>query len=193
MGQRLNLEIINNDDVLANAYYHWSGYTRSSLELTKMALGYLVENTEGDELVRAIRALEATGAGLTDVEKKILEKKNLDSLNFAQAIDRSEGLISISPDGIEETQTWSEGTVIINIEDLKVDFQALSFYGNEEQYIEHCEPEEDEEILTLPEDINLESINPDQIDRFENFLEETIKNGLYSFKTTNGTYFSIIE
>ena len=38
MGQRLNIEIIENGKVLANAYYHWSGYTSSSLELTQEIL-----------------------------------------------------------------------------------------------------------------------------------------------------------
>lgn len=34
MGQRLNIEIFNNGQVVVNAYYHWSAYTRSALELT---------------------------------------------------------------------------------------------------------------------------------------------------------------
>lgn len=31
MGQRLNLEFQYGDKVIANAYYHWSGYTIDSL------------------------------------------------------------------------------------------------------------------------------------------------------------------
>jgi hypothetical protein len=27
MGQRLNIEIVKNGDVLANSYYHWSGFS----------------------------------------------------------------------------------------------------------------------------------------------------------------------
>lgn len=34
MGQRLNIEIISGDKVLANAYYHWSAYSRIAIELT---------------------------------------------------------------------------------------------------------------------------------------------------------------
>ena len=33
MGQRLVIEIKEGDTVLANAYYHWSGYTETSLIL----------------------------------------------------------------------------------------------------------------------------------------------------------------
>ena len=34
MGQRLNIEIWNESKRLANAYYHWSGYTSSTLDET---------------------------------------------------------------------------------------------------------------------------------------------------------------
>ena len=39
MGQRLNIEIMSGEKVLANAYYHWSAYTASAAELTKIILG----------------------------------------------------------------------------------------------------------------------------------------------------------
>lgn len=36
MGQRLNIEIMEKEEILlANAYYHWSGYTSSSIYLTQ--------------------------------------------------------------------------------------------------------------------------------------------------------------
>ena len=33
MGQRLNIEIKKDSKVLANAYYHWSAYTSSALQM----------------------------------------------------------------------------------------------------------------------------------------------------------------
>ena len=33
MGQRLNIEIVKNGEVLANSYYHWSGFSNSSIDL----------------------------------------------------------------------------------------------------------------------------------------------------------------
>jgi len=33
MGQRLNIEIISNGKCLANAYYHWSAYSDSAIDL----------------------------------------------------------------------------------------------------------------------------------------------------------------
>ena len=32
MGERLNIEIIKNGETLANCYYHWAGYSNSSVE-----------------------------------------------------------------------------------------------------------------------------------------------------------------
>lgn len=32
MGQRLNIEIHNNGELLTNCYYHWSGYTKCALD-----------------------------------------------------------------------------------------------------------------------------------------------------------------
>ena len=34
MGQRLVIHIFNNEEELANAYYHWSAYTDSSIITT---------------------------------------------------------------------------------------------------------------------------------------------------------------
>ena len=34
MGQRLNIEITKNGNVLANSYYHWSAYSDCALNIT---------------------------------------------------------------------------------------------------------------------------------------------------------------
>lgn len=70
MGERLNLEIWHNGKVLANAYYHWSGFTYCAVSVVTDALKYIKSNPAENNniLLYAIRALEATGAGLTDRE-----------------------------------------------------------------------------------------------------------------------------
>lgn len=35
MGQRLNIEIVKNGEVLANSYYHWSGFSDCAVNLTE--------------------------------------------------------------------------------------------------------------------------------------------------------------
>lgn len=83
MGQRLNIEIINNGQVLANAYYHWSAYTLSSLELVaKVLSAYNKISLDTSEAVRlaeyqekAVWALQSTGAGLPDDEREVAVSK----------------------------------------------------------------------------------------------------------------------
>ena len=70
MGQRLNIEIRKNDEVLANAYYHWSGYTSSSIELTSEILKNIDNVNFDNDVVKAVKLLEITGAGLTSSEEK---------------------------------------------------------------------------------------------------------------------------
>ena len=66
MGQRLNIQFENNTGVLANAYYHWSGYTSSAMLLTnKIISSDLIDDTSISNKVKAVKLLELTGAGLT--------------------------------------------------------------------------------------------------------------------------------
>ena len=92
MGQRLNIEIVKNGDILANSYYHWSGFSNSAVNLAieiikhfeyikKVKVEQYIKN---QDLLFAIRLLEETSAGVEDIEqtRKILEDMtmNLKSL-----------------------------------------------------------------------------------------------------------------
>lgn len=142
MGQRLNIEIVNSDGVLANAYYHWSAYTGSAIELTLMAVGkyWEVENIDKD-LQKAVKMLEATGAGITDGELiSIKADRRLSSGITYSSIcnNRNLGLIAVTENGIEETRRWEEGRVTIDIESKTVEFMVL-WECTEEEYNENME------------------------------------------------------
>lgn len=118
MGQRLNLGIRKKGKILANAYYHWSAYTGSSYELSAKAHEYLVAHPNESDLLKAIHALEATGAGLEPEEFIYAgSRRDLCNKEFNKATDRNEGLLAISPRGIQDTEDWAEGTVYIDIDD----------------------------------------------------------------------------
>ena len=69
MGQRLNLEIVEGEKTLANAYYHWGGYTESALEIAQAAVESLKKSEPEDSaLENAVAALLDTGAGIGDLE-----------------------------------------------------------------------------------------------------------------------------
>ena len=75
MGQRLNIEIRKNGELLANSYYHWSGYTSPAIELSIDAImgSFSVKNPiKNDDKGFAIKMLESTGAGLVEEEYETL-------------------------------------------------------------------------------------------------------------------------
>ena len=118
MGQRLNIQIEANNpttdktEVLANSYYHWSGYTYSAFELVnKMVESGIYKLDILDPVEKAIRLLEATGAGLTKDE--LTDTYN--TPKYMLATSRNDGLIAISEKGINDTVDWEEARVTINL------------------------------------------------------------------------------
>ena len=69
MGQRLNIEIWDKGQVLANAYYHWSAYTLLALKLIEKIITNVDNLVECDnDRLKAVWLLQLTGAGLTQDE-----------------------------------------------------------------------------------------------------------------------------
>ena len=91
MGQRLNIEIVENGKCLANAYYHWSAYTDSSYDLARSIINAIPTINEENSVLRAIRLLEVTGARLME-----------DDLDYAKEI------INIAEKYLKEEQTGEE-------------------------------------------------------------------------------------
>lgn len=128
MGQRLNVEIWNNGEVLSNAYYHWSAYTKSAAQIVNRALDYIKSNPIRDDnyLLYAIRILEATGAGLTEREIEHAKLRPvLDGATFAECNGRNAGLIGISKEEISETRHWQEFSVYIFLDEKRISFRVF--------------------------------------------------------------------
>ena len=84
MGQRLVVNIVQNDNILASGYYHWSAYTESAAEITAFIVENLIKNankanrllfytenstnTEAINKLTAYLMLEDTDAGLYHAE-----------------------------------------------------------------------------------------------------------------------------
>jgi len=147
MGQRLNVEITKNGDILANAYYHWDAYTstavlkteriiRDFLEIYGIPLKYYPD--EITDLEIATRLLIMTGAGVnaeesiriadSDISKRLIAE----GIILPKSVNRSAGLIAVTKEGIEETRKWEEGRVTIDIGTKQVNFQVCSFCTKEE-------------------------------------------------------------
>lgn len=184
MGQRLNLEIHKDGEVLANAYYHWSGYTSSSIELTKEVLKHVDQIKEDNEIVYAIRLLEATGAGLTDDELPFVQKIAPEK-EFKIAINRNRGLIAISEEGIEETRRWEEGRVEVDLSNQTVNFNVC-FINPKDEFIENYGVEDYKKCPNYPFSYPFDSIPFSQFNAFASVIEDLIQNCIYAVKEGKG-------
>lgn len=191
MGQRLNIEIEENDEVLANAYYHWSGYTSSALEITKIILNNLLKVNYENRTINAVKLLETTGAKLTKNEITYILKEipEANKFSFEVATDRNEGLIAISEEEKQETRDWGEARVTINLTNNTVNFQAICGYDSEEEFEEAYEKKCDYPIY---EDIDFCDISFDEFDKISGFVSGLLNKGVDGFRTNNGKVWGFI-
>ena len=130
MGQRLVINITANDTVLANAYFHWDGYTQCAIEHTckLIALQEWLEKLEEYGQVtldkRAIFMLEFLGAGITPEDFHLKTYPDI----WIPAKDRNEGLIQVSKEQIKYAEDWAEGLVVIDIFNKTVNFDVFFYY-----------------------------------------------------------------
>lgn len=157
--------------MLANSYYHWSGFSNSAVNLVIQIIQnyeyikkYNVEEyIRNQDLLFAIRLLEETGAGLenTNIARNILKDETM-NLKLKKCDGRDEGIIAITEEDIKETRRWEEGRVSIDIENKTINFDVIRELTAEELKNDYNE----EEIKEL----NIKEINRS----FKNILFEDI-------------------
>ena len=193
MGQRLNIEILDNGKCLANSYYHWSAVSDVSCEMLKDIIKDINKKKYDVSVLSAIRILENTGAGLTDFcpseedkefaknhytaeyyeewSKKPSEIKEAQKLypaeKFKDCVSRNLGLISISESGINETRYWEEGRVSIDLTTRKVNYNVLFDYRKEDYT-----KEEREEIAFVKTDLDFSNLSFEQVDKLYDLIIE---------------------
>lgn len=195
MGQRLNVEIVSNGKLLANAYYHWDAYTGISLQRTDDILNKLNEIKESvkDDLDLAIRLLESTGAGINDVERRyILADPELSKyLPINECISRNDGILAITQKSIQINRSWEEGRVTIDIGKRTVVFRVYLELTKEE-YLDDSfpGPEYYEQLPTIDYDLEKE-IPFDKFEELKNLYTSTVDT--YGFKRPDGSVIDWIE
>lgn len=190
MGQRLNIQIQRGETILANAYYHWSAYTGSALELLKTIHEKWEElSTEENDVIRAVRLLETTGAGLTQEELLNVEILGQGFIPGNVAVNRNDGLIAVSPEGIAETNDWAGGGAIIDLDDAMVSFGVFYAYDDREHILSEYEEDEIADLPELDFQLDMSSFKLEHAGRISSALDES---GQFVFKTSEGDYFQII-
>lgn len=198
MGQILNIEIVDasEEKALANAYYHWGAYSGSAAEYAKD----MIHSPEWDQLMKeptvenAVKLLLLTGAGFNEAEIAEIKAKDLlpDEL-LVPTKGRNEGIISVTEQGIEETQMYAEGTMYIFTD---MDMQCIDIagvfdhigdteYGIEDPYYDEVIDDEDSEFNGMKRsdvmagietpDICLDSLTPEIFDKFFDVVQTIYK------------------
>lgn len=134
MGQRLSIHIIQQDKIVANAYYPWSGYTMEALALTQQILSAIKQADLADEGLQAVRLLEETGAKMNTEERVVCTTK-YPAESFTYATGEEEGLIAITEDGIHENYENTSTRVEIRLDEQLVNFDVF-WQADKEDYME---------------------------------------------------------
>ena len=183
MGQRLNIEIKRRKDnkVLANSYYHWSAYTSSSLHLAEEIIENIYEVIRKEKVsdeIKAIQLLQTTGAGLMENEYNKLNEE--DKKYCSLATNRNLGLISFTDEGMEETRSWEEGRLTI---DIDFDDKDYDFYGNKNlvDFEVYFQIDEEEINESYEEEIKSGKLDLNNLTKFDFSLEEMTLNDIRLF------------
>ena len=191
MGQRLVVNIIRDNEMLACGYYHWSAYTESAAEITRDIVKNVIKadyeahdsfrytenanNTTAINKLAAYLLLEYTGAGIyhANNDDDIEEFKKLHAaVNYRIGENRTTGLIALTPSSIKYFNDWAEGTVDIDISNDTVHFDVFGCYLESEidKLINEGDIEKDE-IKEL-ECANYESITNFDFDKVDAWYEK---------------------
>ena len=158
MGQRLVVTIEKDKKRLCNIYYHWSAYTVSALWETQKLVKCIYnhkDETERELLLRLIHFCENNGGGISNGpegdEWKYIQHIYPNEEFKKEGISRNDGLISLSEKEMDVSQYWSEGDVIINLDEDLINFGIFSGYDSLEEYNENRKEwdEDDFDGLTL--------------------------------------------
>ncbi|MGL5460523.1 MAG: hypothetical protein ACRDBY_12985 [Cetobacterium sp.] len=98
MGQRLNVSIRKNDEVLVSAYWHWGGFTSSSLAIAKQILEVMREVSDLDSALKYY-GYESLSVGILEaIGCKIFNDRNSGRMLIGGDQDTSEANITIDLD-----------------------------------------------------------------------------------------------
>lgn len=124
MGQRLVVNLVRDNEIIANSYFHWSGYTETALQMT----GNIIANLQSMKDLKKANPLDIAIAafaipdytpGFDSSERDYIEKnytdRDISEIPFNN--DRNEGLMAISKQGIDDSVSAGEMIVDIKIDD----------------------------------------------------------------------------
>lgn len=159
MGQRLVVTVRSKDEDICKIYYHWSAYSVSALMETKKILNVILdeESKISDLRLRLIHFCEQNGGGIDggkdSDEWNYITREYPDEVFKSEGISRNDGLIAISQKGMDDTQYWSEGDIIIDLDECRVINEVSLWFISIEEYNQELEERDEaaEKLEDIPE------------------------------------------
>lgn len=191
MGQRLNVEIQDSGELLANAYYHWSGYTISAVGTAKKVVEDIMMTDMTVNELEAIRLLEATGAGIDTEELELVRDKYEDE-EFVPTKGRNAGIINITEEKMNETRYWADATAIIDVGSETINIDA--FYDmDKEEFMEDMDVDESKMKKYPKINLSYNDIPYNEIYTLEDNVMEIIDRGYFATLQDNGDVVQLIH
>lgn len=167
LGQRLVFEITKDDKTIMTAYYHWSGYSSTSMTITKMFYEALQERQPIHQKVTPIdvyHALLATGAGPS------LEMLADNDANYPKPDEykpnRNEGLIDVVDEHMERSLGYAEMLVVYDLttDTFPVTHMFIEYFTTHSEKLTCAIDDVLEEIGDYMDDATPESIQASILD-----------------------------
>lgn len=211
MGQRLNLQIINETThVGLNVYYHWSGYSAPALAIGKDFLDMYNKELFKDEdfMVRCAKLLKETGAQFTEKETNYINKYFQPEIakklleGGPEKANRNTGLLSVSSAGILETIDWEEARVEFRFSENKlVQVRLGIFYEHSNEMLDEIIKDEalNKTVPVNPFGLNslrLTNVTPEQFKEIHDVVCKDGREWYYFIQQNDEGYkrvFSLIE
>lgn len=201
MGQRLVIDCVHNNKVIATLYYHWSAYSRSALYEAKHLVDFYKQWKEcgnNDLALALIRFVESEG-GCIDGGEGSEEWEYITNIypkeTFNATGNRSNGLIALSDKGREGAWSWADGTMMIDFDSEVIENSVFDYYANVDEWNAiWCDDDDKEDYIDdinkLPKlEVDLETIGFDDIEYTYNYLAN---NNTYRFRTENNEIIGLI-
>lgn len=119
MGQRLVVELLENEETKAVVYYHWSAYFGSAIqELRDLCKDILqAQNDKKDVLAGVLDGLEKRGGGIGVNDVNLAEAhKRFPDRTFPKDVSRNCGLMYLGESEIRDTLAMAEGNARIYLD-----------------------------------------------------------------------------
>lgn len=193
MGQRLNVEIIHGDKPICATYFHWSGYTSSSIEIANDVINAFkdIEQVTIPEVYKRMKEA-CPGSSATLAEVNDIKNDLGIELVPEKVINRNDGLIYFTEKEIEDVRNWEEARVTVNLDNKTCTVDAAIYYTTEKEIKEIKEDYKDNivEVASCPLG---EEIPFDDFEEMMQPILDIIDDEKYTLELPNGTLVSFIE